>query len=138
MFRIFFIAVIGLGLASCDNQGMSLDGKWAWMDVASCEGDLDTIEFSGTTFTRHLNGELRREGRDLAYRQTDEAGSPRTTAIYQWVAGEASRTVTITFEQTSNDVLIYRGSTIDGQVPPERCRDHGARALSLQLGAKGA
>lgn len=118
MNRIFVILLMSLGLVACGQQGPSIEGKWAWMDVAACEGDLDTIEFSGTNFTRRLRGEVNRQGRDLAYRQTDEAGSPRVTAVYLWVEGEVSRTVSITFEPQGNDVMIYRGSNIDGQVPP--------------------
>jgi len=117
MIRFFIVAMMSIGLMACVEQGPSVEGKWAWFDVASCEGDLDTIELSGTSFTRHLNGEVARLGRDLAYRQTDEEGATRVTAIYLWETEAASRTVTITFEPQGNDVLIYRGSTIDGQVP---------------------
>ena len=125
MFRIISIALIGLGLLACDNQAMSVEGKWAWFDVAACEGDLDTIEFAGATFTRRFQGEVTRVGRDLAYQQTDSQGGPRITAHYQWVLQDTSRTVSITFEQQSNDVLIYRGSEIDGQVPPSAAETMG-------------
>lgn len=133
MFRILTIAMLALGLVGCGEQGPSLEGKWAWFDAAACEGDRDTMEFSGVQFFHRQQGEVVVEGTGLAYRESDAEGSVRLTAVY----GFNGRVYELTFEPSTNaptvenpdadggDILIFRGSAVDGVVPPAAARAAG-------------
>lgn len=128
MFRFAIVLLIALGLVSCGQQGPSIEGKWAWFDVASCDGDLDTIEFVGRDFIHRQAGEVLVRGQDVAYQQTTENGTPRVTAIY----GVNGRTISLTFEPQGGNVLIFRGSTINGVAPEGASRAMGRELFRCQ------
>ncbi len=128
MFRIALLLLIALGLSSCGERGPSIEGKWGWFEAAACEGDLDTIEFTPHGFFHRRQGEIFVEGQDVAYQNSSDGGAPRVTAIYVVVNENNSRTISLTFEPQGTDVLIFRGSTIDGVAP-----EAAGRAMGREL-----
>ena len=131
MFRFVIVSLMALGLAACGQQGgqaNALQGKWGWVNPDACEGDRDTIEFAGSGFRHRRQGEDFVVGRDVAY-QTNDQGWITATYIVDREGGSA-RTISLTFEPSTaerrNDagevlqtynVLIFRGSVIDGSSP---------------------
>jgi len=131
MLRFGIVGIVALGLTAC-GQSASTDnavqGKWGWFNLEACEGDRDTVEFDGSTFTHRRNGEDFVVGRDVAY-QTNDDGWISATYIVDLENG-SSRTISLTFEPSvgrrnnaagedigPHNVLLFRGSIIDGQAP---------------------
>lgn len=127
MFRFAALSLIALGLASCGQQEPSIEGKWAWFNETNCEADRDTIEFSGISFVHRREGNIYVRGNDLAFQRTTEDGVARVTAIYRVDIENTNegRIITLTFEPAGNRVLVFRGSTINGEAPEAAGRAMG-------------
>lgn len=143
MIRVAAITILALALVSCgrgERTGAPLQGKWGWFVPVACEDNRDAIEFDGRNF-RHWAlpragneddapqvGEVIREGHDTVYTQ-NEAGWITATYVIDRPDG-GTQTVALTFEPGSlrvgdgtedgaatRDILVFRGSVIDGIAP---------------------
>jgi len=120
MFRLAAISLIALMLASCgQNKGPSIEGTWAWFDPASCEGNRDTVEFAGKEFFHRRQGSVYVHGVNVDYRVTNESGAEWVTASYTVETDDpnVTRTVALTFEPQGDNILLFRGSVVDGVAP---------------------
>lgn len=135
MYRGLAIALTALALVSCGPQTTPLEGTWAWFDPAACEGNLDVITFAGKDFHHYREGAVHVQGTDVRYHSNSESGAEWITATYavevprapdleEIAAGAApeepimvSRSVALTFEPQGDNILIFRGSVVDGNPP---------------------
>lgn len=120
MHRFAVVLLLGLGVAACGQQGPSLEGSWGVGDQADCEGNADTFVFDGSDFYQYRDGTARVTGTELAYTTSDAEDGVRVSAIYNFNGGVHQ----LTFSREGDNVLIFRGATIDGQVsqPAESAR----------------
>lgn len=119
MYRGLAIVLTALALASCGQSPAPLEGTWAWFDPTACEDNRDTIEFAGPDFYHRRMGDVFVESHDAAYRVTDDSGTEWVTATYSVTSAEtgATRSVALTFEPQGDNILIFRGSVVDGSAP---------------------